>query len=135
MKQQQRVAIMKDLMKKIRSKGRMDAKNRWWVSEILATDCEKAWIHTGWEDTIQTWYERLEYTERKDEKEKMEEMHQRKVEKMIKSAEGSAGLLHKISKPAMWTGEEYRSWRKRKKMRDCWTVVKQKGKNGQNIGM
>ena len=25
----------------------------------------------------------------------MEEMHQRKVEKMMKSAEGSAGLLHK----------------------------------------
>ena len=32
----------------------------------------------------------------------MEEMHQRKVEKMIKSAEGSVGLLHKITKPTMW---------------------------------
>ena len=32
----------------------------------------------------------------------MEEMHQRKVEKMIKSAEGSAGLLHKITKPTTW---------------------------------
>ena len=31
-------------------------------------------------------------------------MHQRKVEKMIKSAEGSAGHLHKISKPTMWRG-------------------------------
>ena len=31
----------------------------------------------------------------------MEEMHQRKVEKMIKSAEGSVGLLHKITKPTM----------------------------------
>ena len=29
-------------------------------------------------------------------------MHQRKVEKMIKSAEGSAGLLHKIPEPTMW---------------------------------
>ena len=38
------------------------------------------------------------------EKEKMEEKHQRKVEKMIKSAEGSAGLLHKITKPTMWRG-------------------------------
>ena len=47
------------------------------------------------------WYERLEYMKKKDEKEKMEEMHQRKVEKMIKSAEGSAGLLHKITKPTM----------------------------------
>ena len=47
MKQQQRMAIMKDLIKKNRSKGRMDAKNRWWVSELQAKDCEKAWIHTG----------------------------------------------------------------------------------------
>ena len=34
----------------------------------------------------------------------MEEMHERKVEKMIESAEGSAGLLHKITKPTMWRG-------------------------------
>ena len=47
MKQQRRMAIMKDLIKKIRSKGRMDAKNRWWVGELLVADCEKAWIHTG----------------------------------------------------------------------------------------
>ena len=90
--------------KEIRSKGRMDAKNRWWVSELLAKDCEKAWVHTGWEDTMQKWYEWLEYRKKKDEKEKMEEMHQRKVEKMIKSAEGSAGLLQKITKPTMWRG-------------------------------
>ena len=29
-----------------------DAKNRWWVSELLAKDCEEAWIHTGEEDTL-----------------------------------------------------------------------------------
>ena len=69
MKHQQRMAIMKDLIKKIRSKERMDAKNRWWYSELLAADCEKACIHTG--------------MKKKDEREKMEEMHQRKVEKMI----------------------------------------------------
>ena len=34
----------------------------------------------------------------------MEEMHQRKVEKMIKGAEDSAGLLHNITKPTMWRG-------------------------------
>ena len=42
MKQQQRMAIMKDLIRKIRSKGGMDPKNRWWVSELLAKDCEEA---------------------------------------------------------------------------------------------
>ena len=51
---------------------------------------------------MQKWYEWLEYMKRNDEKEKMEEMHQRKVEKMIESAEGSGGLLHKITKPTMW---------------------------------
>ena len=45
MKQQQRMKIMKDLTKKIRSKGRMDAESRWWVTALLAADCEKAWIH------------------------------------------------------------------------------------------
>ena len=38
----------------------MDAKSRWWVSELLAADSEKAWIHTGWEDTVQKWYDWLE---------------------------------------------------------------------------
>ena len=32
----------------------------------------------------------------------MEDMHQHKVAHMIKSAEGSAGVLHKISKPTAW---------------------------------
>ena len=34
----------------------------------------------------------------------MEERHQHKVAQMIKSAEGSAGLLHKITKPTAWRG-------------------------------
>ena len=51
MNQQQRIKIMEDLTKKIRSKGRMDAESQWWV-----TDCEKAWIHPGWNDTMQKWY-------------------------------------------------------------------------------
>ena len=48
----------------------MDVKNRWWVSEILAKDCEKAWTHTGCEDTIPKWYAWLEHMKKKDEKEK-----------------------------------------------------------------
>ena len=47
----------------------------------------------------------LEELKRKDEKEKMEEMHQHKVAQMIKSAEGSAGLLHNISEPTAWRRE------------------------------
>ena len=50
---------------------------------------------------MQKWYEWLVYMKKKDEKENLEEIHQRKVEKMGKSAEGSAGLLHKITKPTM----------------------------------
>ena len=38
MKQQERMAIMKGLIKKIRSRERLDAKNRWCVSELLAAD-------------------------------------------------------------------------------------------------
>ena len=102
MEQQQRMAIMKDLIRKIRSKERMDARNRWLVAEILAAACEKAWTHAGWQDVMQKWYEWLEYVKKKDEKKKVEEMHQQKVEQMIKCAQGSAGLLHRITKPTPW---------------------------------
>ena len=57
---------------------------------------------------MQKWHEWLKYM-KKDEQKKMEEMHQQKVEQMIKSAEGSAGLLHKITKQTS-RGEEHRSW-------------------------
>ena len=56
------------------------------------------------EDTMQGWSEWLDEMKKKDEKEKMEEMHQHKVAQMIKSAEGSAGLLYKISKGTAWRG-------------------------------
>ena len=58
---------MKDMTKKIRSKGRKDAESRWWDAELLTSD-------------------------------------QQKVRQMIKSAEGSARLLHKITKPTAWRG-------------------------------
>ena len=48
---------------------------------------KKAWIHTGWEDTMQKWYKWLEEMKKRDDKGKMEELHQHKVTQMIKSAE------------------------------------------------
>ena len=68
--QHQIMATMRDLIKKIRSKGSMDAQNRWCVAELPAKWCEKAWTHSGREDTMQNWYEWLEYMKKKDEKEK-----------------------------------------------------------------
>ena len=50
---------------------------------------------------MRKWYYWLEEM-KKEEKEKMEEMHHHKVAQMNKSAEGSAGLLHKFSKPTAW---------------------------------
>ena len=65
---------MKDMTKKIRSKGRMDANNSWWVSGLLAADCEKAWLHAGLEDTMQKWCDWLGEMKKKDERKKMEEL-------------------------------------------------------------
>ena len=104
MKRQQRTKVMKDMTKKIRSKGRMDAENRWWVAELLAADCGTAWLHPGEEETMQKWYFWLEAKKKKDEKRKMEKFHQQRMNQMIKSAESSVGLLHKITKPAAWRG-------------------------------
>ena len=56
----------------------MDATSRWWVAEILATDCEKAWTHAAWEGVMQKLHEWLKYRKKKDEKME-EEMHQQKV--------------------------------------------------------
>ena len=52
MKRQERMKVMKDMTKQIRSKGRMDAENRWWFAELLAADCEKAWLHPEAEETM-----------------------------------------------------------------------------------
>ena len=51
MRQQQRIKVVTDMAKKIKAKDRMDANNGWWVSELLAADCQKAWLHLEWEDT------------------------------------------------------------------------------------
>ena len=61
MKRQQRMKVMKDMTRKIGSKGRIDAENRWWVAELLVADCEKAWLHPREEETVQkclVWWEK-----------------------------------------------------------------------------
>ena len=60
MKRQRRMKIMKDVTKKTRPNGRMDAENRWWAAELLAADCEKAWLHPEEDGTMQKWYVWLE---------------------------------------------------------------------------
>ena len=92
---------------KEKASTRDDAKSlaqRWWVAELLVADCEKAGIHPGWEDTLQKWYEWLKKMKKEDDKRKMEELHQQKVTQMIKSAQGSAVLLHTITKLTAWRG-------------------------------
>ena len=53
---------------------------------------------------MRKWYDWLCEMRRKDEAKKMEEEQQEKVSQMIKSADGSAGLLHKITKSTAWRG-------------------------------
>ena len=98
-KQQPSMKVMKDVTRKIRLKGRVDASSSWWVSELLAADCEKAWLHAGLEDIMQKWYDWLCEMKKKDEVTKLEEVHQRRVSQMIKSVDGSAGLLRRITMP------------------------------------
>ena len=132
MRRQRRMMVMKDMTKKIRPEGSMDAANRWWVAELLAADCKKAWIHPEEEETFQKWYSWLEKLQKEDDRRKLEELHQQKVGQMIKSEEGSAGYVHKITKPTAWRGGA--QILKKKRMAGCWTAVKQRGKNGQIIG-
>ena len=104
MKQQQRMAIMKDLIKKNRSKGSTDA-TKSLVGRGVACDRLRESMDPhmmGGHHAEMVGMAGIHEEERLEGK--MEEMHQRKVEKMIKSADGSAELLHKITKPTMWIG-------------------------------
>ena len=60
MKQQQSMKAMKDMKRETKAKGRVDASSGWWVCELLAADCEKAWLHF-WDGNIlcRKWYDWL----------------------------------------------------------------------------
>ena len=66
MRQQQRMKVMTDVTKKIKSKGRMDATDSWWVSQLLAADCKKS-VAPPMMDTVRRWYDRLYEMKKKDE--------------------------------------------------------------------
>ena len=100
MKRQQRRKVMKDMTKKIRLKGRMDADNRWWVGGRLRESVAPSRRGRNRVKMVCL----VGKMKREDEKRKKEEMDQQKVAQMIKSAEGSAGLVHKITKSTTWRG-------------------------------
>ena len=103
MRQQQRMKVMTDMTKNVKSKGRLDANNSWRVSELLAADCKKAWLHPGWEDTMRRWYNWPFEIKKKDEETRMGVEHQKLGGNMIKSA-GGTGLFQKITQPTAWRG-------------------------------
>ena len=70
-KQQQRMKIMKDMTKNIRSKRKDGCRKSTAGAELLAADCEKAWIRAGEEETMQKWYAWLEKMKKEDEKRKI----------------------------------------------------------------
>ena len=60
-------------------------------------------------------------------------MHQRKVSQMIKSADGSAGLLHRITKPTARRGG-VKILKEVEEEPGRWIAAKKRGKSGQDIG-
>ena len=102
MRQQQRMKNVADMTRKSKANGRMYLKNSWWASEMLAAECRKTWLHPAWEDTMQRWQNWLYEIKKKDEEKTHEEEQQKLASRMIASAEGGAGLLHKVTKPTVW---------------------------------
>ena len=51
---------------------------------------------------MQRWYYWLQEMKNRYEEKRKEEEHHKLVGRMIASAEGGAGLLHKITKPTAW---------------------------------
>ena len=93
---------------------------------MLAADCEKAWPHAGLEDTMQKWCDWLGEM-KKNEIKKLEEVHQRKVSQMIKIVDGSAGLLHGITKQMARRGG-VKSLKEVEEEPGRWIAAKKRGK-------
>ena len=119
-RRQQRMKVMKDTTRKIRSEGRMDANDSWWVRELLAAHCEKA-SRMG---------------------RRMEVEHQKLVSRMIKSADGSTSLSHKITEPTAWRGgglilkkegEDARLWARCEEKEQEWAKHWQCGEGVQDV--
>ena len=45
--------MVKDMTRNLKTIGRMAANKSWWVSDLLAAECDKAWLHAGFDDTMQ----------------------------------------------------------------------------------
>ena len=65
------------MTKKIRLKGRMEANNSGWVSELLAADCEKAWRTSTVGRHFAAMVQLAVRNEEKDELKRMEVEHRR----------------------------------------------------------
>ena len=74
---QQRMKIMADIMRKTKQRA------------------------VGWEDTMHRWYSWLQEVKKQDDDRRKED-HQKPVSRMVASAEGGAGLVHKITRPTAW---------------------------------
>ena len=68
MKQLQRMKVITEMTKNITSKGRTDANNIWWVSELLAAESKQAWLRPGWENTVWQWHNWLFEMKKGEEK-------------------------------------------------------------------
>ena len=68
-------------------------KNSWWVCDLLAADCEKVWLHQGWEK-YNAAVVRLLQGKKKDEKKRMKEERQKLVGRMMSSAKKEQAFLH-----------------------------------------
>ena len=104
----------------------MDAESRWWVAELFVADCEKAWLQKR--KTTQKCCFWLVKMKQGDDKRKMEKSTKTESDDQER---GRCDLLHEITTPRTWRG---RAQILKEETQSCWTVGKQRGKNGQSIG-
>ena len=96
---------------------------------------KKAWLHPGWEDTLLRWYRVAARSEEK-RRSKEDGSGAPKISQSYdhKRADGSTGLLHKITKPTVWRGggqflkretEDAKPLARREEMRQEWAKHRQ----------
>ena len=90
MKQQQRMKTMTDMISK---------RNSAWTRTTIGG-------YPEWEETVQPWFYWLHEMKKKDVEKRKEEKHQKLVKRVITSAEGRAGFLHRITGGVQFLEEE-----------------------------
>ena len=98
LKQQERMRVMRGIIKRRKKVGRMDAPNNRWITELLAADCERMWLDSEGKEDMRMCKGWLFEETGTNECRRERETHQKMVGKMIVNAAGRCWVFRTESR-------------------------------------